>query len=135
MEYYWELRRKNAQNIKALMCPLYKNAQNIKALMCPLYKNAPLREKGVDRFARADTQSRKQQEEDKWWRCGVMIFCNWLYEFIKACRSGCNPSLRRGIEHTQKKYVLENDTHLRKNWSLLCDSKNSAMWQKKQRLL
>jgi len=65
MEYYWELRRKNAQNIKALMCPLYKNAQNIKALMCPLYKNAPLREKGVDRFARADTQSRKQQEEDK----------------------------------------------------------------------
>ena len=26
MEYYWELRSKNAQNIKALMCPLYKNA-------------------------------------------------------------------------------------------------------------
>ena len=25
MEYYWELRSKNAQNIKALMCPLYKN--------------------------------------------------------------------------------------------------------------
>ena len=24
MEYYWELRSKNAQNIKALMCPLYK---------------------------------------------------------------------------------------------------------------
>ena len=23
MEYYWELRNKNAQNIKALMCPLY----------------------------------------------------------------------------------------------------------------
>jgi len=23
MEYYWELRSKNAQNIKALMCPLY----------------------------------------------------------------------------------------------------------------
>jgi len=23
MEYYWELRRKNAQNIKALTCPLY----------------------------------------------------------------------------------------------------------------
>jgi len=51
MEYYWELRSKNAQNIKALMCPLYKNA--------------PLRERGVDRFARADTQSIKQQEEDK----------------------------------------------------------------------
>ena len=45
MEYYWELRSKNAQNIKALMCPLYKNA--------------PLRERGVDRFARADTQSKK----------------------------------------------------------------------------
>ena len=26
MEYYWELRNKNAQNIKALMCPLYKNS-------------------------------------------------------------------------------------------------------------
>jgi len=51
MEYYWELRSKNAQNIKALMCPLYKNAR--------------LRERGVDRFARADTQSIKQQEEDK----------------------------------------------------------------------
>ena len=49
MEYYWELRSKNAQNIKTLMCPLYKNA--------------PLRERGVERFARADTQSRKQQEE------------------------------------------------------------------------
>jgi len=36
-----------------------KNAQNIKALMCPLYKNAPLPERGVDRFARADTQSIK----------------------------------------------------------------------------
>jgi len=23
MKYYWELRSKNAQNIKALMCPLY----------------------------------------------------------------------------------------------------------------
>jgi len=23
MEYYWELRSKNAQNIKAQMCPLY----------------------------------------------------------------------------------------------------------------
>jgi len=23
MEYYWELRSKNTQNIKALMCPLY----------------------------------------------------------------------------------------------------------------
>ena len=51
MEYYWELRSKNAQNIRALMCPLYKNA--------------PLRERGVGRFARADTQSIKQQEEDK----------------------------------------------------------------------
>jgi len=60
MEYYWELRSKNAQNIKALMCPLYKNAS--------------LRERGVDRFARADTQSIKQQEVDKRWRCGVMIF-------------------------------------------------------------
>jgi len=58
MEYYWELRSYNAQNIKAPMCPLYKNA--------------PLRERGMDRFARADTQSIKQQE-DKWWRCGVMI--------------------------------------------------------------
>ena len=47
MEYYWGLRSKNAQNIKALMCPLYENA--------------PLRERGVDRFARADTQSIKQQ--------------------------------------------------------------------------
>ena len=45
MEYYWELRSKNAQNIKALMFPLYKNV--------------PLRERGVDRFARADTQSKK----------------------------------------------------------------------------
>jgi len=26
MEYYWELRSKNAQNVKALMRPLYKNA-------------------------------------------------------------------------------------------------------------
>jgi len=47
MEYYWALRSTNAQNIKALMCPLYKNA--------------PLRERGVDRLARADTQSIKQQ--------------------------------------------------------------------------
>jgi len=23
MEYYWELRSKNAQNIKAIICPLY----------------------------------------------------------------------------------------------------------------
>ena len=61
MECYWELRSKNAQNIKALMCPLYKNA--------------PLRERGVGRFAEADTQSIKQQQEYKWWHCGgVMIF-------------------------------------------------------------
>ena len=34
------------------------------------------------------------------------------------------------IEHTKK--ILENDTMLRKNcWSLLCDSKNPATWQKK----
>jgi len=40
------------------------------------------------------------------------------------------------IEHTQKKYILENDTQLRKNcWSLLCDSKNSATWQKKTKSL
>jgi len=39
------------------------------------------------------------------------------------------------IEHTQKKYILEKDTHLRKNWSLLCDSKKSAMWQKKTKAL
>jgi len=26
MEYYWELRSKNARNIKALMCPLYLQA-------------------------------------------------------------------------------------------------------------
>jgi len=37
------------------------------------------------------------------------------------------------IEHTQKKYMSETDTHLRKNWSLLCVSKKSAMLQKKQR--
>jgi len=36
MEYYWKSRSYNAQNIKALMCPLYNNA--------------PLRERGVDRF-------------------------------------------------------------------------------------
>jgi len=48
MEYYWELRSKNAQNIKALMCPLYKNP--------------PLRERGVDRFARADTQSKNNKK-------------------------------------------------------------------------
>jgi len=29
MEYSWELRNKNAQNIKALMCPLYWKA-NVK---------------------------------------------------------------------------------------------------------
>jgi len=28
MEYYWELRSKNAQNIKALMCPLYGQMRN-----------------------------------------------------------------------------------------------------------
>jgi len=50
MEYYWELRSKDAQNIKALMYSLYKNAL--------------LRERGVDRFARADTQSIKQQQDD-----------------------------------------------------------------------
>ena len=49
MECYWELR-----------C---KNAQNIKVLMCSLYKNAPLRESGVDRFARADRQGIKQHKE------------------------------------------------------------------------
>ena len=27
MEHYWELRSKNAQNIKALMCPLYQHGQ------------------------------------------------------------------------------------------------------------
>ena len=48
MEYYWELRSKDAQYIKALMCPLYKNA--------------PLRERGVDRFARADTQSKNNKK-------------------------------------------------------------------------
>ena len=47
MEYYWELRSKNAQSIEPLMRPLYKNA--------------PLRERGVDRFARADTQSIMQE--------------------------------------------------------------------------
>jgi len=26
MEYYWELRSNNPQNIKAVMCPLYKKA-------------------------------------------------------------------------------------------------------------
>jgi len=46
----------------------------------------------------------------------------WLHSGIKTV-----------IEHTQKKYTLENDTQLRKNWPLLCDSKNSAMWQQKQR--
>jgi len=49
MEYYWELRSNNAQNIKTLMYLLYKYAR--------------LRESGEDRFARADTQSIKQQEE------------------------------------------------------------------------
>ena len=47
IECYWKIRSENAQNIKALMCPLHKNA--------------PLRERGVDRFARADTQSITQQ--------------------------------------------------------------------------
>jgi len=46
----------------------------------------------------------------------------WLQSIIKT-----------GILHTQKKYILENDTHLRKKWSLLCDSKNLAMRQKKQK--
>ena len=97
MEYYWELPSKNAQNIKALICPLYKNS--------------PLRERGVGRFARADTQSIKQQQEDKWWRCGGgMIFLQFIYEVIKAWRSGGNVSLRREYgTHTK-----ENDTYLRK---------------------
>ena len=86
-----------------------------------------LRERSVGRFARADTQSIKQQQEDKWWRCGgIMIFCNGLYEVIKACRSGCNVSLRRNKEHTQKKYWKMTHS-CEKNLSLLCDSKNSAM--------
>jgi len=34
--------------------------------MCPLYKNASSPETGVDRFARADQQSRMQQQEDKY---------------------------------------------------------------------
>jgi len=28
-----------------------------------------LRERGVDSFARADTQSIKQHKDSKWWRC------------------------------------------------------------------
>jgi len=40
LEYYWELRSKNAQNIKALVYPIYKNG--------------PRRE-SVDRFTRGDT--------------------------------------------------------------------------------
>ena len=38
MEYCWELRSKNAQNIKALMCPLYEyNVQNYSSISysCP----------------------------------------------------------------------------------------------------
>jgi len=27
IEYYWELRSKDAQNIKILMCPLYREGQ------------------------------------------------------------------------------------------------------------
>ena len=41
MEYYWELRSKNAQNIKALMCPLYRsmhppNGRTSPPLLCLL---------------------------------------------------------------------------------------------------
>jgi len=80
--------------------------------MSTIWECPPSR-KRVDRFARADKQSIKQQE-DKWWRCGgVMIFCNWLYEVIKACRSGCNVSLRRWYR-THTTDLLENDTYLRK---------------------
>jgi len=32
MEYYWELRNKNAQNIKALMCPLYREQHIIQTV-------------------------------------------------------------------------------------------------------
>ena len=93
MEYRWELRSKNAQNIKALMCPLYKNS--------------PLRERGTDRFARADTQS-INQEEVKWWRCGgVMSFFKFVSMY--ACRGGCTQSLGWGY-WTHTKETHENDT-------------------------
>ena len=38
MEYYWELRSKNAKNITALMCPLYTQA--LSAILCRECMNA-----------------------------------------------------------------------------------------------
>ena len=43
MEYYWELRSKNAQNIKALMCPLYYAHRLHLALQDTLEANIVLR--------------------------------------------------------------------------------------------
>ena len=39
------------------------------------------------------------------------FICNLLYEFIKACRSGCNPSLRRGY-CTHKRNIYWKMTHI-----------------------
>jgi len=38
------------------------------------------------------------------------------------------------MQHTQKKYWKMTHS-CEKSWSLLCDSKNSAMWQKKTKSL
>jgi len=74
--------------------------------MCPLYKNAPLRERGVDRFARADTQSIKQHEEMELWRCGVTIIAflqlnvdaqsKWLPAGIKTVILNTNKEMDTG---------------------------------------
>jgi len=106
MEYYWELRSKNAQNIKALMCPLYKNEKR------PIHA---LWERGVNRFARADTQSIKQQEEEKWWPCGGVTMCISENEYIGTAEVVARSNLDGDIEHTQKKYraSIKSCTHFK----------------------
>ena len=102
--------------------------------MCPLYKNAPLRERGVDRFARADTQNIKQQKKVKWWRCGgVMIFVEFVYIYV--CKSGCTQVFRKGgLLNTHKRNTWKWHTAANKLVAIM-RQQNSATWQKKTKPL
>jgi len=55
---------------------------------CTLYKNASLRESGMDRFARADTQSIKQHVEVEQnalqWGNGGFCFYLWMQKWLRT---------------------------------------------------
>jgi len=60
---------------------------------------------------------------------------NSLNEFMKACRSGCNPSWRRGYwTHTKEIYVRNGHTSAKKLVSVMCQQKVGNVAEKTKAL-